>query len=677
VVKGVAFWIACVLCSAGPGAAQSADPAQDEGFWTGWLGEAKAALETIDRDFGDFRLRAVEYLGLVRERMLSSGGSTEGSYYPPEKSALRFAAIDRAMADPFVMARYAHVIHAGLRGAGQPLSKVVRFAYGFTGDITLPDALPPAPTPEAGANPFVWIYRVTGAPLPGYVLASQRQAWKSIPEPLRGPLTQLIAESFHALVVRTEAFSKCDEAALAVLAAGPPAGTEGTVRHIRAVEQVDMAKLWLAGVLAAEAAERALATLAALGPDVDVPRTLIVETPHGEIIIGSRGADLHTRDAWLIVELGGDDVYANNAGGVSRAAAGVAICLDLGGDDVYSSGREFVQGAAYAGVGILIDVAGDDRYLAGNHAQGVGVLGVGLLRDLDGRDVYRGESMVQGAGWFGVGIVNDTAGNDRYAASSYAQGEGRIMGLGLCADLDGDDAYRAGGRFRDTSRHGSSFLSQGQGHAEGLYLRTIENGKTTRIAGIYPGGIGILYDRLGDDAYEGGVFCQGSSYCFALGMLVDAAGNDSYTGYWYAQGNCAHYAVAGCFDASGDDVYRARYQAQGNGRDFSAALFFDGAGNDRYRSEDRSLGAGDLRGGFGVFVDRGGDDAYEYGAASLGYGTPGAGLPEPGPPEYLSLGVFLDLGGRDLYKAGTPQAGDAHADGLVRPRAGSGVAVDK
>jgi hypothetical protein len=576
------------------------------------------------------------------------------------------------MADPFVMAAYAHAINTGLSGSGEPLSKTLRFAYGFTGDITLPVELPAAAPPEAGGNPFVWVYQVAGAPLPDYLREAQDRAWQDVPEPLRGPLSRLIAESLHALVVRSEAFRACDDASLAVLKGGPPKTDDEIIKYIRAARTVDMQRLWLAGALAADATDRALAALTALGPEVDVPRTLTVETPYGDIIIGSRANDLHTRDAWILVELGGNDVYANNAGAVAPGDAGLAVCLDLGGDDVYSSGRDFVQGAAYAGVGILVDAGGTDRYLAGDYAQGTAVLGVAMLRDLAGSDVYRGEAMVQGAGYLGVGILNDVAGDDRYFASAYAQGEGRTMGLGLCADLDGDDAYSAGGRFRDTSRDGRSFLSQAQGHGEGFFLRTIQDGKTTRMAGIYPGGIGLLYDRRGNDRYDGGVFCQGSSYCFALGMLVDAAGNDTYRGYWYAQGNCAHYAVAGCFDASGDDTYWARHQAQGNGRDFSAALFFDGGGNDRYRSEDRSLGSGDLRGGFGVFVDRAGDDTYEYGTASLGYGTA-----KTDPPKYLSLGVFLDLAGTDLYKLSTPKAGQAHADGRTRPQAGAGVAVDK
>ena len=75
------------------------------------------------------------------------------------------------------------------------------------------------------------------------------------------------------------------------------------------------------------------------------------------------------------------------------------------------------------------------------------------------------------------------------------------------------------------------------------------------------GGIGILYDRNGNDRYQAGEFSQGVGYFFALGVLYDRSGDDAYRGRRCAQGTSAHQAIEVLFDERGNDRYRAKTAA--------------------------------------------------------------------------------------------------------------------
>jgi len=53
-----------------------------------------------------------------------------------------------------------------------------------------------------------------------------------------------------------------------------------------------------------------------------------VETPLGLVRIGGFGNDIHERDAGIMIDHGGDDVYTNNAGGCRSGDIGAALCID-------------------------------------------------------------------------------------------------------------------------------------------------------------------------------------------------------------------------------------------------------------------------------------------------------------------------------------------------------------
>ena len=382
------------------------------------------------------------------------------------------------------------------------------------------------------------------------------------------------------------------------------------------------------------------------------------KTSAGTILIRGGGDDADSADEGspflLRIDTGGNDRYA--AGASASRHCPVSVLIDLDGNDTYESAADVAAfGAGHFGVGLLVDLGGNDRYtLKGDRSLGLGagVFGVGMLLDAGGDDAYSGTGFCQGAGAVGWGTLADLGGTDTYDAYFYAQGFGFVLGAGVLADLAGNDRYT----LNDTDIKSPSPQSKehntslGQGFGFGVRADYTDGHSLA-------GGVGILADREGDDAYSCAVFGQGGGYWMGVGMLLDGAGNDHYRGLWYVQGACAHFAVGLLEDAGGDDAYVATMNmAQGAGHDYSTGVLLDRAGNDTYDAPNLSLGGGNAD-GVGILVDGGGDDSYRAQGITLGFAS--VATPAEAPTlrhTSLTLGVFLDLGGKDSYPA--PWAGD-------------------
>lgn len=372
-----------------------------------------------------------------------------------------------------------------------------------------------------------------------------------------------------------------------------------------------------------------------------------VQTPYGLFRVSGVGRDTVVEDCALLIDLGGDDVYRNNAGGCRTTEAGIALCIDHAGDDQYVSDRPYVQGFGFLGVGMLVDLAGNDRYVARHFAQGAGIMGVGALWDLGGDDVYDGHAFVQGAGMFGLGMLLDDAGNDQYDGATLCQGAATTLGLGILSDLGGDDRYQLAVKpDRDA-------LGQPPGYGQGgaLSFRPYPwEGKLTTY-----GGVGMLVDDLGTDRYESkGWNDQGGSYIMSLGVLVDNHGDDHYLG-GTSQGSGIHITNAILIDREGNDVHEGGFRAGGSGGDRTPAFLIDYAGNDTYRSASSSYGTGCKPFALGLMIDYQGDDRY-VSADTSGkvifnrWESFGGAWPES--ESYLwPYAICLDLGGRDSYQA--------------------------
>lgn len=448
---------------------------------------------------------------------------------------------------------------------------------------------------------------------------------------------------------------------------GAPAETEAHVRVLRLAKEVDV------GLMLAAARELAPFTTATGRRDLrraarrlddsrlpaDLPQAIsgevlfAAETEWGWLLIGGEGDNYYGADALLILDLGGDDTYANNAGSPGLVAARrgepdpgefappaallsvspVGAVIDLGGDDRYLARGPGSGGAAIGGVGLLVDVTGHDLYQGDLLTQGAAFCGVGALIDEAGDDTYLGGESAQAAAYFGVSLLWDRKGDDLYSASQFSQGFGGAGSLSVLLDDRGRDRYVAD---RSTpSSYGTPGVYNGWSQGVGCGFR-----------GYASGGIGLLIDRRGNDEYQAGNFSQGLGYFFGLGGLVDDSGDDRYIGTRYTQGASAHQAIGVLIDRSGNDRYSGSIAAnQGGAWDVGIAILDDRGGDDQYRAEGFAQGAASMN-GLGILLDRGGRDRY---TALSGQGS-GGSTSYWGGREAGNLGLLIDTGGEtDQY----------------------------
>lgn len=324
-------------------------------------------------------------------------------------------------------------------------------------------------------------------------------------------------------------------------------------------------------------------------------------TSAGKVIVGGAGPNVYTEDAALILDLGGDDVYLNNAGG-TRPGMNVSIVVDWAGNDIYLSNSNFSQGAGLLGGGFLIDLAGKDTFSSLDGSQGAGFFGIGVLYHGAGNSSFNARSFSQGVGQMGLGFLWKGAGDDIYDCREYCQALGLFRGAGVLIDRAGNDNYRLGGLESDFRDPEKATVSMGQGFGMGIRPDKDREGIS--------GGIGLLIDQKGNDTYIADYFAQGASYYYGVGILNDMAGNDRYISGRYAQGAGIHSSAGILLDLEGDDFYYASFGvAQGMGHDYGVGYLEDSQGNDRYLGGTLIQGAA-TRGGLGLLIDVRGKDSY-------------------------------------------------------------------
>lgn len=344
------------------------------------------------------------------------------------------------------------------------------------------------------------------------------------------------------------------------------------------------------------------------------------------VAIGSPGNDTHRLAHGIVFDPGGDDRYEFPA--APRPGTWLMV-IDLSGNDTYVA-RDSVGGAAaFLSALLIADLAGDDRYLGNDFAFGSALMGFSRLYDAAGDDAYEARNASLGFAFRGLGILEDAAGNDVYSSAYLSQAASSSFGFGLLLDHDGDDRYETRAVFLDDLRYRDRFLSLSQGFSTGLAPR-------------HAGGVAVLWDRAGDDAYVADIFGQGAGYWFALGLLMDDAGDDRYSAWQYAQGAGVHFAAGMLLDGGGNDARVSKGVSQGCGHDGALGLLVDAAGDDSTTAVDMSAGAGSAN-GLGVLLDLAGNDAWIMAdaAMTLGHGDMRR--------DRGSLGFFLDLGGKDAY----------------------------
>jgi len=123
-----------------------------------------------------------------------------------------------------------------------------------------------------------------------------------------------------------------------------------------------------------------------------------------------------------------------------------------------------------------------------------------------------------------------------------------------------------------------------------------------------PGSFRFIADASGNDIYRGARSAGSGVGC--VDVLTDLAGNDFYQGASWSQGaGCLGVGIVA--DYGGDDIYSAHWCAQGAAF-IGIGLVYDHAGSDHYTSDVYSQGFGYAK-GFGMILDRAGNDAYRAG----------------------------------------------------------------
>jgi len=387
-------------------------------------------------------------------------------------------------------------------------------------------------------------------------------------------------------------------------------------------------------------------------------------TPYGRIVVAGCGDDVHAfDDCFVLIDLGGDDLYTGPVGATSRPDIGVSLCLDLDGNDRYvcDSDRP-TQGAGVLGCGILYDARGDDVYHAKDMAQGAGLLGTGILYDGDGSDEYIMEETGQGSGNFGHGLALDSGeGDDYYYMYGEGQGFGGCNGVGILANWSGDERYVA--------EPSSSVFYRGDYHSD--FVLNVSNcqgvGSGRRGDGTdghsWAGGLGLIADIHGDDRYEAGNFSIGCGYWFGIGLVYEKEGDDVYRSPVYTQASGAHYCIGAIVDEAGNDTHDTwdkSTSAISFARDWTISLLVDKSGDDFYRAYNTSLCYVNMRSN-AFFFDLSGNDHYVVGDPQRLLGAADwqdYDAPNPLSPfsQYCnSIGLFIDAGGEDVYEQWTKE----------------------
>lgn len=316
----------------------------------------------------------------------------------------------------------------------------------------------------------------------------------------------------------------------------------------------------------------------------------------------------------------------------------IALLVDFGGNDTYKG----VIGASSLEipVSIAIDLSGNDSYTTEEHelsSQGAGILGIGILADLDGNDTYRAFSYSQGIGFFGFGLLYDERGTDKYYLKDAAgQGAG-IFGIGMSIDIEGNDYYYCGAE------------AQGYGTSYGIGLLANVEGNDKYVAEIDP----EIIDRAdyhADNKYNGnsaqgagmgrrGDGSDGHLWSGGLGALVDIEGNDKYIAGTFSQGIGYWFGAGILYDESGNDTYKSIYFTQGSAAHYAIGALIDENGDDihnLYYKAGAALGFGwDIT--VALLLDKNGDDQYKADMISIGCA------------EINSIAMFFDLNGNDSY----------------------------
>lgn len=524
----------------------------------------------------------------------------------------------------------------------------------------------------------------------GELSAGQREDLAELdrlPAGQQDALTAFI-DAFLTFEVATDAaYAGGDQERLEVLAAEMEAGTFDPQAHpdLRDGDVLAMLGVDLAPMLAArqDLLDAALGLADAFSPPAAGPdgamgaqsssSTIdpVQVAPYLSIALSPYDANTYTTNFHLMVDVGGDDTYLNNAGGSWEFAAAL---VDLSGSDNYTSGGSGgVNGGGSVGAGFLLDAAGNDVYeaLRGGTNGGANI-GTGFLLDAIGHDHYNATNDgTNGGGAFGgVGMLVDAVGSDVFDARTTGTNGGADAGVGFLvgggsAVTEGTDEYNG---WDDGTNGGGTFGGQGfllDADLSGDEYTGGNNGANGGGAGV--GGTGFLADGGGADLYSANARGTNGGGALGSGFLLDIQGSDGYTATREATNGGANLGGVGfLIDLLDSDWYSAWDGGTNGGATGAflagAGLLFDGTGNDTYAANGSGTNGGALAAN-GFLVDGAGNDIYNVTGSG---GVNGGG----GSVDWYGVGLLYDQGGHDTYYDEDPPA--TNGTGTNRTKAPKG-----
>ena len=441
-------------------------------------------------------------------------------------------------------------------------------------------------------------------------------------------------------------------------------------------QNLDLNSIYYAGYKLLDASQVLADTLTKLKDKLKVDgktQNLNIMTPLGRIVIAGSGKNEHKySDAFLVVDLGGNDTYIGSAGSTPSLSIPISLFIDLEGDDKYLNDDEYLpsQGSAILGAAMLLDMKGDDYYESKRLSQGAAMLGIGILADMEGDDVYRMWTSGQGGAYFGVGLAIDNRGNDEYYIWGDGQGYGGVGGVGSLVNRSGNDKYWAEPLSANVFRPDPSHSKGGKINYS--YVQGCGVGRRGDITDghSWAGGMGTIIDLEGKDTYESGNWSLGCGYWYGIGLAYDGSGDDTYKSASWTQGAGAHFCIGAFFDEGGDDIHECWEEpsvGMGFGHDYTLAMFYDRSGNDVYKLRDDGLGYA-INMSQVYFIDTEGDDEYITGGKRYNYGW--NNFQQYNPPiigafQILfsnQICIFTDISGKDVYKNLDPETGIEKTD---------------
>ena len=449
-------------------------------------------------------------------------------------------------------------------------------------------------------------------------------------------------------------------------------------------QNLDFNSMFYAGYKMLESSEQLADTLIKLRKTLKIDwktQKLDIYTPIGRLVIAGTKNDKHQySDAFLVIDLGGDDVYLGAIGSTPSLQIPISLCIDLEGKDQYINDDEYTpsQGAAILGAAMLLDMSGNDRYESTRLSQGAAMLGIGILADMEGDDEYKMWTSGQGGAYFGIGLAIDNRGNDKYSMWGDGQGYGGVGGVGTLVNRSGNDEYwcepLAENVFRPDyhSKNGKLNYSYSQGCGIGR-RGDITDGHS------WAGGMGTIIDLEGNDLYESANWSLGCGYWYGMGFAYDGGGDDVYRSASWTQAAGAHFCIGALIDEAGDDIHECWAEqsvGMGFGHDFTIALFLNRGGDDTYKLKDEGLGFA-INMSQVFFFDTDGNDRYITGGAKHNYGW--NNFEQYNPPIIGAFQLlfadqicfFADIAGKDEYltieyPTGKTAVDERMGDGVIR-----------